>query len=230
MNVRIPGYSAAGSDGDRRRLVRAAIEQKGVTRDSKPSLASYAGIFLQRLCPVALGATLDAGAQPGDVLNGATILRHALATLAACSYVWSAHVLPHALESLRLVLARTQPGDWLIGSPGRFPLECVAGITDPAVSQAVLDCIRASSGGFPAHAVAASVGALHLALQRSTAACVRALLDAGADPNVCDVSHSDPTETPLHALALGGGCEFDAKLSRLDPPRAFRVQRARRCV
>jgi hypothetical protein len=94
-------------------------------------------------------------------------------------------MLPHALESLRLVLARAQPGEWLLGKPGRFPLDLVAIITDPAASQAVLDCIRASPGGFPVHAVLAIEGVLHRALKHSPAAFVKVLLDAGADPNVC---------------------------------------------
>jgi hypothetical protein len=43
---------------------------------------------IQRLCPVALEAVLDAGAQPGDVAsNGETILQGALWTISDCPYV-----------------------------------------------------------------------------------------------------------------------------------------------
>jgi len=245
MDVSVLGYSAAGSDGSRQRLVRAVIERKGITRHSDPSLADFSARCIERLCPVALEGALDAGAQPGDAsFFGLTILQHVLGIFFENPYVWSAPALPHTLESLRLVLARTQPGDWLIGTPGCFPLEQVAFVTDPAVSHAVLDCIRASPGGFPAHAVSASAGALHVALQHSTAMYVKMLLDAGADPNKCDSCHTDPKQTPLHALALGGGCEVDAKLSLLlaagarrgdgftwrDPPGYGSIQRSHRCV
>jgi len=213
MDVDFPGYSAAGSDGDRRRLMRAVIERAGA---NDTSLSNFAALCIVLLCPVALVAVLNAVVQPGDAAsNEYTILQCALAIISQHPYVWSAHALPHALESLRLVLARTQPGDWLIGKPGRLPLECVAAITDPAVAHAVYNCIRASPGGFPAHAVVASAGALPQALLYSTVAFVKALLDAGADPNVGYVSHSDPSQTPLHALAIGGDYEFDTKLSLL---------------
>jgi len=208
MDISFPGYSAAGSEGDRRRLVRAVIERRGITRGSILSLSKFAVLCIQRLCPVALEAVLDAGAQPGDASNGATILQVALDTISNHPYVWSAHALPHALEPLRLVLARTQPGDWLIGTPGHFPLEYVAKISDPTVSQAVLACIRASSCGFPAHAVSASASVLHVALQQSPAAYVKVLLDAGADPNAGVVGHSDPTQTPLHTLAHVGAYDL----------------------
>jgi len=108
-----------------------------------------------------------------------------------------------------------QPSDWLVDTPGRLPLECVATISDPAISQVVLACIRASPGGFPAHAVAASAGALHVALQHSTAAFVKVLLDAGADPNVGFFGRTNPMETPLNALALVGENYFEEKLSLL---------------
>ena len=214
MDGGFPGFSAAGSDSDRRRLVRAAIEHLGVTRHSTPSLAMFAVHCIKRLCPVALEVVLDAGAQPGDASVETTILQAALG-VATNPYVWSAHALPRALESLRLVLARAQPGDWLIDMRGHFPLAHVAALSDPAVSQAVLACIRASPGGFPAHAATASTGALHMASEWSTATLVQALLDAGADPNVGAANRPDPTQTPLHALALGGDAEFDAKLSLL---------------
>ena len=79
-----------------------------------------------------------------------------------------------------------------------------------------------SPGGFPAHAVTGSVGALHMALQRSTVAFVQALLDAGADPNGDGLPDaSGGVGKPLHALATvspsgyGSGSDFNAKLSLL---------------
>ena len=141
---------------------------------------------------------------PGDMTAaGRTLLREVMWILAAKPYVRSAPLLPAALDVLRMVLARTQPGDWLIGEPSNMPLAWAAVIPDPAVSTAVLECIVASPGGFPVHAVAASVCALHRALQRSTVGFVQALLDAGADPDGDDLPNSSGyVDKPLHAFAL----------------------------
>jgi len=193
----------AGSDADRRDLVLAAIEQRGVTLHSNPSLADRAAVCINLLCPAALEIVLGAGALPGDIawLGDTildTILQRVLAIFSLCPYVQSTHALPHALESLRLVLVHTKPGDWLVGTLGRLPLERAAFVHDPAVSRAVLARIEASPGGFPAHAVAASPGILQPALQFSTASFVKALLDAGADPNFALFAPPKPMETPLH--------------------------------
>jgi len=223
MDCYYPGYSTASSKGERRRLVLAVIKRRGTTRESEPSLADFAANCIDQLCPVALEMLLDAGAQPGDVTAvGDTLLQRMLWRVATKPYVRSAPILPSALDMLRLVLAHTQPGDWLIGEPGQTPLEWAASIPDAAVSAAALDCIILSPGGFPVHAVAGSVGALHSALQCSTIAFVQALLDAGADPDGDDVANSSGyVAKPLHALALaspsghGSGSDFDAKLSLL---------------
>jgi hypothetical protein len=125
------------------------------------------------------------------------------------------------LASLRALLARAQPSDWLVGPVGgMLPLHVAAAIPDPA-TQAVLDMIVESPGGFPAHAVAASPGILHRALQFSTASFVAALLAAGADPAALDAMRDDrmQLDRPLHALARGNphsdARDFGDKLRQL---------------
>jgi hypothetical protein len=199
--------------------VLAVLERWGTTRESEPSLAGIAVTFIDRLCPIALEVLLDAGVQPGDVTSGGdTLLQRMMWRVGTMPYLRSAPVLPAALEIFRLVLLCTQPGDWLIGMPGKMPLGLAAAIPDPAVSTALLACIMASPGGFPAHAVTASAGALHHTLQRSTVAFVQALLDAGADPNGDGLPDaSGGVGKPLHALAAmsSSSSDFDAKLSLL---------------
>jgi hypothetical protein len=109
-----------------------------------------------------------------------------------------------------------------VGPDGEpLPLHEAAGIPDPVAAQAVLDVIVESPGGFPAHAVAASPGILHTALQMSTASFVAALLAAGADPTALHaVSDSTkPPVRPLHALAIenphGDARDFGDKLRLL---------------
>lgn len=216
MDAVFPGYSAAATDGDRRRLVQARI-----ARDPTARLGALAVACIWRVCPAAVGAVLDAGAQPGDSLsNGRTVLQQALVVLQR-PYARSAAVLPHALASARRVLERAQPGDWLVGRPEEMPLQAVVEFDAPVLRE-VLGMIQASPGGFPARAVAATRDLLHLALLQSPSVFVEALLDAGADPNG---DSGPPAQTgglesmaPLHALAVAGGNgtpDFDAKLRLL---------------
>jgi hypothetical protein len=102
---------------------------------------------------------------------------------------------------LRMVLAHAQPSDWLVGPAGdRLPLHMAVGIFDPVAAQALLDVIVESPGGFPAHAVAASPGILHRALQFSTASFVAALRAAGVDPAASKMAGAKPLTalTPTH--------------------------------
>jgi ankyrin repeat protein len=102
-----------------------------------------------------------------------------------------------------------------------LPLFMAAAIPDPVTAQAVLDVIVESPGGFPAHAVAASPGILHKALQASTASFVAALLAAGADPAALVTlgDATNPPVRPLHALAIrnphGDARDFGDKLRLL---------------
>jgi len=121
------------------------------------------------------------------------------------------------------VLARAQPDDWLDSpAPGLHPLNVAASIRWPT-SQLAFDAIVASPGGFPAHAVAASRGALNAAMQFSTLAFATALVEAGADPNG-ECPAKPPhfiRDRPLHALVTmrpsGHGCasDLDARLALL---------------
>jgi hypothetical protein len=120
-----------------------------------------------------------------------------------------------------MLLAHARPSDWLVGPVDKpLPLHRAAFIPDPVTTQALLGVIFESPGGFPAHAVAASPGILHQALQTSTASFVAALLAAGADPTALDVKgDSDLTGQPLHALAVmnlnGDAHDFGDKLRLL---------------
>ena len=216
MDAVFPGYAAAATDGDRARLVQARIARHPAAR-----LGALAVECIWRVCPAALGAVLDAGAQPGDTTpSGHSVLQQALVVLQR-PYARSAAAQPHALESARRLLERAQPGDWLVGRPEELPLQAVVG-HDPPVLRVVLGMIRASPGGFPARAVAATPELLHMALLHSPAVFVEALLDAGADPNRDSSLTAPPGATdsmaPLHALAVAGGFDtpdFDAKLRLL---------------
>ena len=157
----------------------AAARARG---EDVPSGADLAAACIERLCAAPLAKLLDAGVRPGDVSVecGGSLLNVALHVLQT-PYPQSPAALPHALATLRVVLARAQPGDWLIrGAMQLLPLAAAASLSDHAVSQAVLDAIVASPGGFPAHAVDASPGILQHALLYSTPAFVQALLGAGA--------------------------------------------------
>ena len=123
-----------------------------------------------------------------------------------------------------MVLAHAQSGDWLAQGSTDSPLSRAALISDPAVSQAVLDAIVASPGGFPAHAVPASPEALQLALKNSTPAFVSALLAAGADatmPCPMSVFKSSAQEfvsqmmLPLHESIEADPRDFSDKLRLL---------------
>jgi hypothetical protein len=215
MEEVLPGYSV---DGYRLDLHSVA---PGVAAD-------IAVHFIHRLCgdaPEALVALLErGGVRPGDfsTVGGGQSLLAAAFTVLGQPYARSAAALPHALATIRLLLARAQPSDWLVQGPGPggrlLPLFCAAALSDAAVAQAVLDAIVASPGGFPAHAVAASPGILHSALQTSTASFVQALLDAGADIAAVDAPLQDNV-TPLHALATsnphGDARDFSDKLRLL---------------
>ena len=180
--------------------------------------ANLAAQCIKRLCAPALDELLAVGVMPGDVasrFSGCSLLQVALVEL-QFPYQQSPAALPHALATLRVLLARAQPGDWLVGEATSMPLCFAAGISDPAVSHAVLDAIVASPGGFPAHAVATSSGVLQLALQHSTPAFVSTLLAAGAGvARPSDVS----LMLPLHALAFanrhGDPRDFSDKLRLL---------------
>jgi hypothetical protein len=182
---------------------------------------------IDRLCPAALDELISVDMRPGDVCaayGGGSLLQAAVETL-WLPYVQSPAALPHALASLRVLLAHAQPGDWLIEGPASVhsTLCCAAFISNPAVSHAVLDAIVASPGSFPAHAVVASPGILQIALQKSTPAFVQALLAAGADPNAPAPmrSYADTTSMmrPLQALVVespsGDPRDFGAKLRLL---------------
>ena len=190
-----------------------------------PSGADLAAWCIERLCAPALDMLLGEGVKPGDVsvAAGRSLLQVALNMLNV-PYPQSPAALPHALATLRVLLARAQPGDWLAsGVLWILPLHCVANISDPAFSTAVLDAIVASPGGFPGHAVAASPGVLQLALRNSTPAFVRALLAAGADATTASLESAPRSAVskmlPLHALALenphGDPRDFSDKLRLL---------------
>jgi len=49
IDVLFPGYSMAGSDGERRRLVVAVLTRRGTTRESEPSLVGIARHFIDWL-------------------------------------------------------------------------------------------------------------------------------------------------------------------------------------
>jgi hypothetical protein len=203
MDEVMPGYSQL-SEGERDAALDAAL--LAAASDHGTMLAHKC---IERLHPAALGKLLAAGVKPGDVdsTGGYSLLDSALSML-MYPYARSAAALPHALASVRVLLARSQPSHWLVGPAGKpLPLFSAASILDPIATQAVLDVIVESPGGFPAHAVAASPGVLHKALQSSTASFVAALLAAGADPaSMNEISSSvDGTAQqgrPLHALAL----------------------------
>ena len=185
--------------------------------------AQMALCCIQRLCPDALGPLLAAGVKPNSVTSGGHSLLYRAVNLIVAPYARSTTALPHALASLRALLAHAQPSDWLVGLAGeRLPLHDVAAIPDPVATQAVLDVIVESPGGFPAHAVAASPDVLHQALQTSTATCVAALLAAGADPAAMvawPLIGCSGTAGPLHVLAIanpnGDARDFGDKLRLL---------------
>ena len=227
METFFPGYAAAGTDAGARRVVAASLARMRTTRTSPRSLAWFAEFCVDRFCPVALEVVMDAGAWPGDQYKAASqcVLTSSIGVLRAHRYARSAAVLPHALGSIRLLLARARPGDWLVGPDCEsMPLYELASITDPAVSHAVLDLIAASPGGFPAHAVAASSpAALNMAAHSAPASLVRQLLRAGADANAAHMVHDAAgmscTRLPLHMLVASnikcGGVDFEEKLRLL---------------
>jgi hypothetical protein len=196
-----------------------AVLQPAAASDYGASLAQNC---IDRLHPAALGKLLAAGVKPGSVDSGGHSLFCNALTMLVFPYTCSAAALPHALASIRMLLACAQPSDWLVGPDGMLlPLYAVAAIPSSAAVQSVLDAIVESPGGFPAHAVAASPGILHKALQHSTASFVAALLAAGADPAALD-SMGDataPPRRPLHALARenphGDARDFGDKLRLL---------------
>jgi hypothetical protein len=197
MDVVVPGYSQL-PEGER----DAAWDAAAVLAAADVPNVQVAVCCVERLCPAALGKLLDAGVKPGDRLpDGRSLLNSAVLVFFASPYTGSAAALPHALASLRMVLARARPSDWLVGPAGlSLPLYVAASIPAP-VAQAVLDVIVESPGGLSAHAVTASPGVLHRALQASTASFVAALLAAGADPAALAVCGTTPPLRPLHALA-----------------------------
>ena len=227
MDVVIPGWSRMSmSKGERGAFgVASILAELAAARargeDIVPSGADLAVACIGRLCSPALEKLLDAGVEPGDVSVecGYSLLQVALSVL-KMPYPQSPAALPHALVTLRVLLARTQPRDWLVGMANYMPLWVAACISDPAATTAVLDAIVASPGGFPTHALAASPGVLHMALQRSTPAFVRALLAAGADAGASLVLSKDANgKLPLHALAFenphGNRRDFSDKLRLL---------------
>jgi hypothetical protein len=205
MDGLVPGYSPEGERGAGARDVAELLAAPGV-----PDGAELARACIARLCPAVLGELLAAGVKPGDVTSGAyhhvSLVTYSCGMIQSFPYAHSAAALPHALASLRVLLAHAQSSDWLVGPVGGLlALHVSAGITNPTAAQAVLDVIVESPGGFPAHAVAASPGALHQALQTSTASFAAALLAAGADP-VALVAWPPGDKSallrPLHALAV----------------------------
>jgi hypothetical protein len=199
MDGMIPGYSQL-PEGER----DAALNAAQLLAATGLSGAQVAWRCIYMLCPAALGQLLAAGVKPGDVDSGGDSLLSNVFISLVLPYAQSAAALPHTLALLRVVLAHTQPSDWLVGPAGKMlPLHKAACIPDPVVAKAVLDVIVESPGGFPAHAVAASPGILHVALLASTASFVAALLAAGADPAALDTTSGDSKleNRPLHALA-----------------------------
>jgi hypothetical protein len=228
MDGVLPGWSGMPEE-QRGACVALCLESSAARRsrgEAARSRANLATDCIDRLCPAALDQLLSAGVRPGDVsvVYGGSLLQAAAATLLH-PYAQSPAALPHALASLRVVLAHAQPGDWLVkGSvEEHLPLFTATGISNPAVSQAVLDAIVASPGGFPAHAVAASPSIVLHALHRSKPAFVLALLAAGADPNApAPMRLYDDTTSmmrPLHSLVIGNLSDdprdFGAKLRLL---------------
>ena len=90
------------------------------------------------------------------------------------------------MASLVLLLDRARPGDWRVSPAsgcqhrGSYALLQAAAIRHPATSDAVLDAILNSPGGFPV--AAADPCVLHKALSESSASFVCELLRAGANP------------------------------------------------
>ena len=175
MDGVLPGWSRM-SERERGACVALCLESSAALQSMGEapacSGADLAVSCIDRLCPAALDQLLSAGVRPGDVsvAYGLSLLQVAVGAL-LLPYVQSPAALPHALASLRVLLAYLLPGDWLVGpASAKLPLHRAAAISNPAVSHAVLDAIVSSPGGFPAHAVAASPGILQLALQKSTPA------------------------------------------------------------
>ena len=222
MEGLVPGYSPEGERSAKARDVAELLATPGV-----PDGAEMARACIARLCPAVLDKLLAAGVKPADVTSGAygsvSLITYACGVLMSFPYARCAAALPHAVASLRVLLARAQSSDWLVGPAGEpLALRVATGIPDPVAAQAVLDVIVESPGGFPAHAVAASPGDLHQALQTSTASFVAALLSAGADP-VALVAWPPGDESallrPLHTLAVstffGSTRDFGEKLRLL---------------
>ena len=229
MDKVIPGWSMSESERGAFDVASSLAELTAARAwgEDVPSGADLAAWCIERLCAPELDELLSAGVKPGDVsvAAGSSLLQAALNMLVV-PYPQSPAAQPHALATLRVLLAHAQPGDWLVGDDQySLPLYHAAFIFDPAFSTAVLDAIVASPGGFPAHAVAASPDVLNMALQRSTPAFVRALLAAGADATVqspmpTGLNASTMIMThPLHALAAentnGDPRDFGAKLRLL---------------
>ena len=229
MDDVIPGWSRM-SEGERDAYDAvgslaelAAARARG--NKAVPSDADLAARCITRLCAPALTKLLGAGVKPGDVsrAHGGLSLLQLVFNVLIAPYPRSTAVLPHALAVVRALLAHAQPGDWLGGRSVdmSLSLQLAAAISDAVVTQAVLDAMAASPGGFPGHAVAASPGILQNALQRSTPAFVLALLAAGADATGASlVLSKDADDTlPLHSLAItnphGDPRDFSDKLRLL---------------
>ena len=211
MDDAVPGYSyLSGSERE------AAVDDAIAASLADGDAAELATDCIERLCTAVLVALLDSGVKPGDVSRhtfahgGTSLLAQGIMAFSS-PYVQSPVALPHALASLRVLLARAQASDWLVatGSIGRvLPLNALAFVGCPVAPQAILDAIVESPGGFPAHAVATSPTILHPALQHSTPAFVKALLAAGADPlaqyRVATIGDERATAyySPVHSLAL----------------------------
>jgi hypothetical protein len=158
MDVVVPGYSQL-PEGEREAAVDHAVQL--LVAAGGLGGPDFAVFCINRLCPAALGQLLAAGVKPGDVYSGGRSLLYRALTILVSPYARSAAALPHALASLRALLARAQPNDWLVGPVigpvgERLPLFKAAGIPDPIAAQAVLDVIFESPGGFTAHAPTAS--------------------------------------------------------------------------
>lgn len=169
---------------------------------------------VQAFSPGVLHAVTLAGLSPGTVEPQTGLSLFALAMeQAGGDYPCSDVPRGDMLDVIRVLARAAAPGDWLAGRES--PLTLAARITDPLMTHEVMGVME--EAGWPAHVPRAAPAALCAALEWSSGAFVRRLLQSdGGAAGFVNARSGPMNAPPLHYLAGAPSVrEVDAKLEAL---------------